>query len=300
MQGPAASNDATASPAATMPAGAAPSAPATGEVENVPLLVGDTRIELPVCLGGSGPVFFCLGVRKSGSTVLHRIMTFLANRNNVNVVDVPSTFFRNGFTVHHWQALDLVPLIRPGNCYIGFRTYPETVAASEQFRTARKVFMFRDPRDALVSEYYSDAFSHTVPRADAAGDGHDLFLKKRAEAQATGIDDWVLDKVGGIRNTLATYAPVLDDPTCLVLRYEEFIFQKRRMIAKILDHFGWSVEVLRLARLLEEIDVVPAAEDHARFVRRVIPGDHAVKLKPETVRRLNHRLEDVMRRYDYY
>lgn len=266
----------------------------------MPLLVGNARIEVPVRQGGSGPVFFCLGVRKSGSTVLHRIMTFLANRNNVNAVDVPSTFFRNGFTVHHWQALDLVPLIRPGNCYLGFRTYPEALANSEEFRTARKVFMFRDPRDALVSEYYSDAFSHAVPRADAAGDGRDLFLKKRAEAQAADIDDWVLDKVGGIRNTLAVYATVLDDPSCLVLRYEDFIFQKRRMIAKILDHFGWSVELPRLARFLEEVDVVPTAEDHSRFVRRVVPGDHVVKLKAETIRRLNYRLEDVMRRYDYY
>ena len=72
------------------------------------------------------------------------------------------------------------------------------------------------------------------------------------------------------------------------------------MIAKILDHFGWGVEVARLNKLLEEIDVVPDTEDKARFVRKVVPGDHIAKLKPETVRRLNRKLEEVMQRYDYY
>lgn len=295
----AAKKEAPATPA-TMPSGRPPAAAQTGSVVKAPLSVNGTEIDFAVREGGTGPVYFCLGVRKSGSTMLHRIMNFLANRNHVNVVDVPSTFFRNGFTVQHWQGLDLTPLVRPGNCYIGFRSYPETLAQTDTYKQARKIFMFRDPRDALVSEYFSDAYSHAIPKKDVAGEGRDIFLKKREEAQNADIDQWVLDKVGGIRRTLTSYAAALDDPNCLVLRYEDYIFQKRRMIAKILDHFGWSVEVSRLNKLLEEIDVVPDTEDKSRFVRKVVPGDHIAKLKPETVRRLNKKLEEVMRLYDYY
>lgn len=293
---------ATASPTAPamLPAEAEPPPAQTGTIVKIPLSVGTTDIEFSVREGGHGPVFLCLGVRKSGSTMLHRIMNFLANRNHVNVVDVPSTFFRNGFTVQHWQALDLGPLVQPGNCYLGFRSFPETFARDDRYRDALKVFMFRDPRDTLVSEYFSDAFSHTIPNQEAAGEGRELFLKKREEAQNADIDQWVLDKVGGIRKTLMSYADALTDPKCLVLRYEEHIFQKRRMIVKILRHFGWSVEVARLNKLLEEIDVVPDTEDKSRFVRKVVPGDHIAKLRPETVRRLNKKLEEVMRRYDYY
>lgn len=290
-----------ASSPAMMPAGRTePAPPQTGSVVKVPLSVGDTQIDFSVREGGTGPVYVCLGVRKSGSTMLHRIMNFLANRNQINVVDVPSTFFRNGFTVQHWQGLDLTPLVQPANCYLGFRSYPETLGATDSYRDALKIFMFRDPRDALVSEYFSDAYSHALPKQDAAGEGREAFLKKREEAQNADIDQWVLDKVGGIRKTLTAYAGALDDPKCLVLRYEDYIFQKRRMIVKILDHFGWSVEVPRLNKLLEEIDVVPDSEDKSRFVRKVVPGDHIAKLKPDTVRRLNRKLEDVMRLYDYY
>jgi hypothetical protein len=285
---------------AVMPAGKPLPPPQPGSIAKIPLAVGDTRIEFAVREGGAGPVFLSLGVRKSGSTMLHRVMNFLANRNHINVVDVPSTFFRNGFTAQHWQSLDLTPLVQPGNCYLGFRSFPETLANTDAYRDARKIFMFRDPRDALVSEYFSDAYSHAIPKKDAAGEGHELFLKKREEAQNADIDQWVLEKVGGIRKTLTAYAPALGDPNCLVLRYEDYVFQKRRMVAKILDHFGWSIEVSRLNKLLGEIDVVPDTEDKSRFVRKVVPGDHIAKLKPETVRRLNKRLDEVMSLYDYY
>lgn len=271
-----------------------------GKVETVSLNVKGTAIDFPVRKGAEGDTFFCLGVRKSGSTMLHRIMNFLANRNRVNVVDVPSTFFRNGFTVADWQGLNLDPLLAPGNCYLGFRTFPDNIAASPIYRDGLKVFMFRDPRDALVSQYFSDAFSHDIPKGDTAGEGRELFLKKREEAQQADIDAWVLDKVGGIRKTLLSYKDALNDPKCLVLRYEDYVFQKRRMIMKIMSHFGWTTEVGRINKLLDEIDVVPDSEDKSRFVRKVIPGDHNAKLKNETVRRLNKRLEEVMTLYDYY
>lgn len=276
---------------------AAPAVPA-GQVVQVPITVDNTAIDFSVRTGGEGPAFFCLGVRKSGSTMLHRIMNFLANRNHVNVVDVPSTFFRNGFTVAHWQAIDLSPLLAPANCYIGFRTFPDTLAQTSAYRDGLKVFMFRDPRDALVSQYFSDAYSHDLPKQES--EGRDLFLKKREEAQQADIDAWVLDKVGGIRRTLLSYKDALSDPTCLVLRYEDYVFQKRRMIMKIMNHFGWSTEPGRINKLLADVDVVPEGEDKSRFVRKVIPGDHVAKLKPETVRRLNKKLAEIMELYDYY
>lgn len=278
--------------------GAAPDPAPSGQVVKVPVKVENTSIEFSVRKGGEGPSFFCLGVRKSGSTMLHRIMNFLSNRNQVNVIDVPSTFFRNGFTVAHWQALDLSPLLEPANCYIGFRSFPDTLADTAAYRDGLKVFMFRDPRDALISQYFSDAYSHDIPKGES--EGRELFLKKREEAQQADIDAWVLDKVGGIRKTLLSYRPVLDDPSCLVLRYEDYVFQKRRMIMKILQHFGWSADPNRINKLLADVDYVPEGEDKSRFVRKAIPGDHNAKLQPETIRRINKRLADVLELYDYY
>ncbi len=266
----------------------------------IPVKIDAATIDFSVRLCGTGPAFFSLGVRKSGSTMLHKIINFLAHRNHANIVDIPGTFFRNGFTVANWAPLDLSDLIAPGNLYSGFRSFPDELAKTDLYRDALKIFMFRDPRDALVSQYFSDAYSHEIPKQEAAGDGHEIFLKKREEAKSADIDEWVLEKAGGIRRTLLTYRDTLADPKCLTLRYEDYVFQKRRMIAKILGHFGWTMEAPQITRLLADIDVVPDTEDKTRFVRKAVPGDHAAKLKPETIRRLNNKLAEVLTLYDYH
>ena len=52
--------------------------------------------------------------------------------------------------------------------------------------------------------------------------------------------------------------------------------------------------------LMKTIDSVPDAEDKKRFVRRVIPGDHRNKLTPETIRKLNNQMREVLHVFDYY
>jgi hypothetical protein len=265
-------------------------------------LVDGARLSFELADGLTEPPRFCLGVRKSGSTLLNRIVQQLARRNRTHVVDIPGTFFKNGYRVQHWEQADLSPLIGPGNVYIGFRNCPKALQASPAFRDARKVFMFRDPRDAIVSQYFSDAYSHTLPTKDTeqGRKGAAEFETKRKEALATDIDAYVLKQARSMSATMLGYAPLLGDPTCLQLRYEEYVFQKRRMIYKILQHFDWTAMPGQIEGLLKLVDEVPATEDKTRFVRRVIPGDHRSKLKPETIARLNRQLRECMHLFDYF
>lgn len=243
--------------------------------------------------------YFCMGVRKSGSTMLGNIFKFLARRNKVNLVDIAGTAFKNGFVFGHWEDADLSTVVRPGNAYFGFRNFAPGLNDVEVFRRSPKILMFRDPRDALVSQYYSDAFSHSLP-PEGSGEGREIFLEKRKAAQEAEIDDYVLDKAGSMRATMMGYEPMLDDETCLTFRYEDYVFQKRRLIHKMLQHFGWECHPRQIDNLLESVDVVPEEEDGKRFVRKAIPGDHRNKLKPDTIRQLNGRLREVMERFDYY
>ncbi|MGG5810052.1 sulfotransferase domain-containing protein [Falsiroseomonas sp. CW058] len=290
-------------PARTPPA--RPGAPADVPTREVAIAAGDGgRLVFRVAedAAGGAPPVFSLGVRKSGSTMLHKIVHYLARRNNVNAVDVPGTFFRQGFTVADWMKADLSEVIAPGNVYLGFRSFPANLAALPAFASAKKIFMFRDPRDALVSQYFSDAYSHSLPsrETEKGAKAAEHFEKKRAEALASDIETYVLKHARGFDNTLLAFGAMLHDPTCLQLRYEEYIFQKKRMIHKILQHFGWSLPPGQVEALLKTVDEVPNTEEKQRFVRRVIPGDHRAKLSPEAIRRLNNILRESMRLYDYY
>jgi hypothetical protein len=245
---------------------------------------------------------FCLGVRKSGSTMLHKMVQFLARKNNVHSVDIAGNFFKSGFVVSDWVAADLSNVVQPGNVYVGFRSFPTNFNQYDAFRNGRKIFMFRDPRDALVSQYFSDAYSHSLPskETETGAKASEAFLKKREDALATDIETYVLKHARPFENTLMAFAPMLDDPTCLTLRYEDYIFQKKRLINKILQHFGWQCAPGHIETLMKTIDSVPDAEDKKRFVRRVIPGDHRNKLTPETIRKLNNQMREVLHVFDYY
>ncbi|MCR0983685.1 sulfotransferase domain-containing protein [Roseomonas populi] len=275
----------------------------TSDVVPVTIAIGDKgNLTFQVARSGDRGACFCLGVRKSGSTMLHKIVHFLARHNGVNAVDVPGTFFKNGFNVSDWVNADLSEVVRPNNVYLGFRSFPVNFTNYEIFRGGQKIFMFRDPRDALVSQYFSDAYSHSLPSAktETGAKASEEFLKKRADALATDIDAYVLKHARNFQNTLLAFKDVLEDPTCLTLRYEDYIFQKKRLIHKILKHFDWSLPPGKVEALLGQIDAVPNAEDKTKFVRRVIPGDHRNKLQPETIRRLNNQMRDAMALYDYY
>ena len=280
------------------PRGAQPAKP---ETQTMTIGIDGVGIDVDVATGLTGPVFFCLGVRKSGSTLLNKVVTFLAHRNGINTVDLPGTFFRKGLGAGHWGDVAFDKLIQPGNIYTGFRAMPPALADSSKFSDSLKVFMFRDPRDAVVSQYFSDAYSHSLPsEQEVHGPGREIFLKKRQAALETNIDDYALKAARALGNTLQLYEPMLNDPTCLLLRYEDYVFQKRRMVGKILRHFGWTMAHGQIEALMEKVDVVPEAEEKTRFVRKAIPGDHISKLKAETIRRINNQLKPVLQSFDYY
>lgn len=244
---------------------------------------------------------FALGVRKSGSTMLFSIVIRMARLNSYQPIDVPGTLFRKALQQPDWQSSGLTNLVKPGNIYLGFRAMPEGLEVLPAYQNALKIFMHRDPRDALVSQYFSDAFSHSLPDEDASNaEGRTSFVAKRAEALRSDINTWVLDKAESMRNTMNRYESLLNDPRCLVLRYEEYVFQKRRMIHKIQKHYGWLMHPNQVDHIIKAIDIRPEKEEPQQFVRKAVPGDHMTKLTRQTINQLNSRLKDVLRLYDYY
>lgn len=248
------------------------------------------------------PPLFVMGLRKCGSTMLNQLMQEIAQLNGRHTVDLPGTFFQAGVKFPEWQGLDLREVLRPGNIYLGFRACPSGLPSNAIFATAPRILMFRDPRDALVSQYFSDSYSHSLPTAQTrqAQRTRTEFLAKREKARTTDINDYVLQNAASMDRTFLSYADVLASPLTLALRYEEFIFQKKRLIAKILRHFGLHMSREEIDGLLAKVDIIPTSEDPTNFVRTVTPGDHRRKLTPDTIAKLDSRLKNSLALYDYY
>lgn len=259
----------------------------------VPLTVrlNDRTLTFQVDVRKAERAWFALGIRKSGSSIFSSIVNALALFNRVHTVDIPGEMFQHGFRYIDWNGYDRLPdLVWRGNVYIGFRDPPTILYGDPVFQQARKIFLVRDPRDALVSEYYSNAFSHSLPKS---GSGTSVIKRERERARLTEIGDYALERVDHLNRTISGYRGLLDDPSVLVLKYEDVVFKKADWIARIASHYGWKVSDQLIDNILSWADVRPDTEDPNAFVRHVAPGDHLQKLSPAMIAQINGRLSSV-------
>jgi hypothetical protein len=243
------------------------------------------------------PALFVFGVRKSGSSVMNAMVTALARMNGVNYVDVAGRLFEHGVGVTAWQRdPGLAALLHGGNVYGGFRNAPLGIATHPLVVESAKVLLVRDPRDALVSEYFSNAYSHSVPKG---GEAREQLLRQRAQALGSPIADYALRMAPSLREALRGYAAFLDMPRLRIYRYEEAVMDKRSFLQDICAHFGWRVGDVQLSQILGWADVLPEDEDPTRFIRRVRPGDHLEKLDRPTIDALNDVFAAELARFGY-
>ena len=250
----------------------------------------------------SRPAWFALGVRKSGSSMFNRAVKLLAKFNAVNWIDLPGDLFERDVPFFRWRDSEVPDaLVVGGNCYGGYRDCPTGLSHHPEFQRGLKVLLVRDPRDAIVSEYFSTARTHRMPEAglQAEGGASDDMLKRRESAQAQSVEDYALSAGGLLAETIGRYLPLLGDPGLLVLRYEDIIFDKAQMVRDVAKHFEWKVTNGQVDAVLKWIDVVPEVEDPNQFIRKVTPGDHREKLSAPVIARLDRMLGEAMEAFGY-
>ncbi len=174
-------------------------------------------------------------------------------------------------------------------CYYGTlrRAYP--IPDHERYRT---VLLLRDPRDCLVSHYYSIRESHTLNNRNN--------LESRIEACASGIDDWVIAHMEDYRcDYLDFHKRLVGAPGVLFVRYEEMIAEFPEIVRQIVEHTGLTGAPAVTERILAEADFEVGSENVLSHKRSVKPGNHLKKLRAETVTRLNENLKEVLGLFGY-
>lgn len=271
-------------------------------------LADGRSIEFKVEHKAGAATCFVLGVRKSGSSIMNSMVDALSRINERHYVDIAGRLFQQNILEKDWRTDPAVlQVFAPGNVYGGFRAMPLVFERSSVFQAARKILLVRDPRDALVSEYFSNAYSHSLPGKDAEGAGgaheggaREGMLNMRKVALAAQIEDYVLSRAKDLKHTMMEYARVARDPQTRLFRYEEVIFDKRRWIRDIAAHFSWTAgSPAFLDGMMSWADVVPTEERNTEFVRKVTPGDHKDKLSPGTIARVNELLREPMQVFGY-
>jgi hypothetical protein len=268
----------------------------------ITLMLGNGRaVAFDVDTALTGPASFVLGVRRSGSSILNSICEALARANSRHFLDVGGRFFFQNVPVASWRRDPALPdLLRPGNVYGGFRDLPFALLEAPLFRAGPKLLLVRDPRDALVSEYFASAYSHPIPQPDTTGaQVHEMMHRDRERARRLSLEEHVLANAPRMNQTLSEYRALASLPLTKVLRYEDYIFSKAELIRVVAAHFDWAADEKLIGLILQWADVRPAVEDPLAFVRKVTPGDHRAKLPAEVISRLDRLLAAPLEVFGY-
>ncbi len=261
-------------------------------------LKNETWVEIALPPPSEHPAIFAFGMHKCGSTLLNRVVLSLCRCVNRPTVSLPNIFFHQGFADEVWvDQQSMVPLIQDGYCYCGFRYYPVFFDHCGLIWNRKNILLVRDPRDAIVSMYYSVAYSHVSPDDEKA---KKEFADRRADVRQQEINQFCLEYAqewihqwNRVLNTL-----VKNEHT-LIFRYEDVVFDKIRLVSDINDHLELGVDRELQHKIAQRYDIIPEKEDKSKHIRFVKPGNHKDRLKPETIDKINELYAPVLSHFDY-
>lgn len=261
-------------------------------------LTDGRRVSLELPAPGVAPSYFLISMPKAGSTLLNRIMRPLSNQLGAAFFSAPNEL--NGIGLASGQvASGLNKLFVPhGYAYGGFRAI-DPAYRIPAFASGRTIFLVRDPRDMVTSQYFSEAYSHVAPGASASDELLRQFEERRAKALAEPIDDYALRRSGDLARAFARTREKLAGIDHKVYRYEDVVFSKRDWVVDMLGHLGLPMRAGLVDRIVAQNDVVPSEENASAHIRRVAPGDHKDKLRPDTIARIDALFAPIYEAYGY-
>lgn len=254
-------------------------------------------MEIPVTSMPEFRSFFLLSFFKSGSVLVNNVVGDILKDRGIPTLDIPSHLFQLGIDIDSFLCdLDQAFPLK-GYCFSGFRHVPRSFFGSNALDRARKVVVTRDPRDLLVSAYFSVKFSHQYPAMATAQFRHGGERSQRYAGRS--IDDYCVAMACALNVELSYLQKILEEKDTLVLRYEDFIYDKMVIGRSIREWCGLDISDQRLAEIIKPHDILPECEQPYSHFRQGHPGDYLRKLQPATVAELNASLKTFMKTFGY-
>ncbi len=159
------------------------------------------------------------------------------------------------------------------------------VALDKKAESDKLILHLRDPRDVLVSMFYSWSYSHP---------GVDEGLRERLIER--GLEEFVRRESVGLKKKYDLYVrDYLSLPGTVLLKYEDFVLDRPSWLGGLLNACGIDPDQRYYQRLAKDN---PAAkvrqEDKYSHIRKAAPGDHREKLESETIAKLNDDWAEIL------
>ena len=248
------------------------------------------------------PSVIHFSVNKAATQYVRELLSRCAAENGMTPVGLAEYAFHTKFPyldqLSDREMVQYQYLFNPvGYLYSVFGGMVEGIPELEKYRV---ILMIRDPRDVLVSEYYSYAFSHSEP--SRLGDKYADFMRMRQKARTITIDEYVVSECDRVCVNYERYVSLLLDRYAhvLVTKYEEMTSDFEAWLKKILEHCEFKISDRLLESILNEAGhLKPKQEDIHQHIRKGMPGDYKEKLDRKTIDCIDAKFSSMLERFDY-
>lgn len=178
-----------------------------------------------------------------------------------------------------------------GYCYSPLRKF---VSISD-IEAYSSLLILRDPRDVLVSGYFSMVKTHELPLHPIR---RRRFLEERRQISRLSIDEYAIeyaDQLGERYRELLSNVLACKDSKFLT--YESMITDFQRWIGDLEGFFGVQFKPEQKEGWAREVS--PPLGEHMKHRRKVTPGDYMHKLAPETIEILDSKFDDLLSHFSY-
>lgn len=248
-----------------------------------------TASELP-----DSVIFFT--THKCASTYVSKVIQVLCEQSSYDAVNYASEIWRMGDSIDIESPYEMFLtrsydrlFFRKGVIYAPQRRYLDFPG-----RTYFKhIFFLRDPRDVLVSAYYSFGYSHGRPE--------NAKHKKKAQARRAAIKNKSIDEfaIEEARNWVVplyeSYAELRETSAShLFLSYDFYIEDPSSFITEICDYLAIDIDMSEKKKLIDLASPIQENLQPERHQRSGRSRQFLSELKGETIDELNEILENVL------
>ncbi|MFC1845238.1 sulfotransferase domain-containing protein [Thermodesulfobacteriota bacterium] len=231
-------------------------------------------------------------VHKAASMFIYKICHDLSKESGLNYYSVNhNKYNRYYFDTEENDLEDLTNWQNKTGCFAPLRYYFNI----PQELKAHIILHLRDPRDVLVSLYFSEAYSHNVLKGV-----FDLNQAERNEIIHMGIDQYVLKYADIFNKKYSEYQYLLTKPDSIFVKYEDLVLNFPFWLQEVAKGFAIENQEFidsMINKYKGEFEV--KKENIHAHKRKIVPGDYKEKLTSETIGKLNTVFSENLKKYNY-
>ena len=164
-------------------------------------------------------------------------------------------------------------------------------------RNLKHIFFLRDPRDVMVSSYYSFGFTHGLPKNSKLRKRR---LLERQRISEQGIDNYVVSDANNFLNRYLKYKEFVEtSDSYLYLKYDDFQSDPLNFIETITKYLDITIPKQERQQLAEKASPVQITTDETKHKRSGKSKQYLKELKPETIEILNKKFAEVLEYWNF-